>query len=153
MSTHETLLFKKRHSLIHPNQSTKVTNLVLMEKADMLGIRSGVKDQKDWAATPSNALLNQFEHDKSTDDNSQHKVSKTFSFKDMLLKPFKRKSAVQKGILNPLHHQLGGEGAPDVDPVIEGENGENMDFTQLAAIAQPKEGENGDGGKGSWRIT
>jgi hypothetical protein len=55
--------------------------------------------------------------------------------------------------LNPLHHQLGGEGAPDVAPVIEGEDGENMNFTQLAAIAQPNEGENGDGGKGSWRMT
>jgi hypothetical protein len=44
MSTHETLLFKKRHSLIHQNQSAKVNNLIQMEKADMLGIRSGVKD-------------------------------------------------------------------------------------------------------------
>jgi hypothetical protein len=40
-----------------------------------------------------------------------------------------------------------------VAPVIEGEDGENMNFTQLAAIAQPNEGENGDGGKGSWRMT
>jgi hypothetical protein len=71
----------------------------------------------------------------------------------MLLKPFKRKSAVQKGILNNLHHELGGEGAPDVAPVIDGEEGENFNFTQLAAIAQPKEGENGDGGKGSWSMT
>jgi hypothetical protein len=71
----------------------------------------------------------------------------------MLLKPFKRKSAVQKGILKPLHHESGGEGAPDVAPVIDEKDGENVDFTKLAAIAQPKEGDIGDGGKGSWRMT
>ena len=70
----------------------------------------------------------------------------------MLLKPFKRKSAVQKGILNPLNHGSGGKGAPDVAPVIEEDGGDNVDFTQLAAIAQPKEAETVEGGKGSWRI-
>jgi len=55
--------------------------------------------------------------------------------------------------LNPLHHESGGEGAPDVAPVIAEGGGDNVDFTQLAAIVQPKEGEHGEGGKGSWRIT
>jgi hypothetical protein len=71
----------------------------------------------------------------------------------MLLKPFKRKSAVQKGILKSLHHKSGREGAPDVAPVIEEDGGDNADFTQLAAIARPKEADTAEGGKGSWRIT
>ena len=60
-------------------------------------------------------------------------VSTSFSFKDMLLKPFKRKSVAQKGILDPLHHESGGVGAPDVAPVIEDEDGDIVDFKQLAA--------------------
>ena len=51
----------------------------------------------------------------------------------MLLKPFKRKSVAQKGILDPLHHESGGVGAPDVAPVIEDEDGDIVDFKQLAA--------------------
>ena len=38
-------------------------------------------------------------------------------------------------------------------PVIKEDGGDNVDFTQLAAIVQPKEGDAAEGGKGSWRIT
>jgi hypothetical protein len=44
MSTHETLQFKRRHSRLHQNQSSKATNVLETEKADMLIIRSGVKE-------------------------------------------------------------------------------------------------------------
>ena len=52
--------------------------------------------------------------------------------------------------MNPLFQESGGDGTPDVAPIIEDGHGDNEDFTQIAAIAQPKENDIGERAKSSY---